>query len=1109
MQPTSEIPIGISFPARHVMAWMLAGMVLACADARATDGPLSLAGEWRFSLDRNDMGVKEGWFGRELPDRIRLPGTLQGQGYGDEIGVHTPWVMSLYDRSWYEREEYKPFAGKGNVRVPFLSQPQRHYLGAAWYQRDVTIPDAWQGRRVVLFLERARWQTTVWLDGKDMGSENSLVAPHETDLGLLSPGPHHISVCIDNRMILPYRPDAHSVSDSLGSTWNGMVGRIELRPTPAVYLDDVRVFPDVAGHRVRIKVRIGNATGRAGGGRLEAGGASTPVSWQESGADAQLDVGLPADTKTWDEFQPAIQHILVKLEGDGAGDARDVAFGLSEFRVRGNGFTINGRPVHLRGTHNGGDFPLTGAPPCDVESWRGIFRICKAWGLNHIRFHSWCPPDAAFTAADELGVYLQPECGMWNEFNPGSPMEKILYDETDRLIRAYGNHPSFVMLSASNEPKGRWQDVLPKWVGHYREADARRLYTTATGFTDRDGPKPLDQVDYTAASRIGPRRVRGDTGWFGRDYSGSLAGVSVPVVTHELGQWCAYPDFDIIKDFTGYLRPGNYEIFRDSAAAHGLLARNKDFVRASGRLQLACYKEEVEANMRTAGLAGFQLLDLHDYLGQGTALVGLLDPLWNEKGYASAADFRRFCAPTVPLARMKDVVYTNSGRLEIPVEIYHYGPAPLAAVKPEWKIIDDKGLIVAGGTWPVRDIPLGHNIKLGDVSQDLSKLAAPRSYQLVVGLQGTEVENSWRFWVYPAKTDDSAPAGVSVARSWKEAAKSLAEGGKVLLLPRLGDLDWSSPPMDRLPLFWNRQMSPGWSRMLGMWCDKSHPALAGFPTDDFGDWQWIQVSAHARAVNLDGLPGGLQPIVQPVDDWNRNWKLGLIFECRVGKGRLLVCSCDLTGDLDKRPATTRLRRSLLDYMAGRAFQPKTEVKPEALSGIFFDTRIMKKLGATADGGGAEALDGDPNTCWLEGGGKSGKKHPHTLTVHFPAPVAMRGVILMGRQNHRDFEGAIRKYVIESSEDGNTWKQILGGELPSTLRPVKLRFPSVVTVAHLRLTSLSGYGGDTTASLAEFAVDYAGPEIEDDGADDMEFGRVHSASTDVDEGPEIKPEGKKK
>ncbi|HZB47313.1 MAG TPA: hypothetical protein VE360_18780, partial [Pyrinomonadaceae bacterium] len=208
-------------------------------------GRVPLAGEWRFALDRADRGVPERWFGRGLAERIKLPGVLQSQGYGDEIGTATPWVLSLYDRQWFMREDFKAYTAPGRVKVPFLSQPPRHYVGAAWYQRDIDIPAAWQGRRVVLFMERPRWESTVWVDERRVGSHNSLSAPHAYDLGALAPGRHRLTVRVDSRMLLPYRPDAHSVSDSGGNSWNGIVGRIDLTSTTPVFIEDAQVFPDV------------------------------------------------------------------------------------------------------------------------------------------------------------------------------------------------------------------------------------------------------------------------------------------------------------------------------------------------------------------------------------------------------------------------------------------------------------------------------------------------------------------------------------------------------------------------------------------------------------------------------------------------------------------------------------------------------------------------------------------------------------------------------------------------------------------------------------------------------------------------------------------------
>lgn len=1082
---------------------------------------LDLAGKWRFALDRTDAGRKDQWFKRELPDYVQLPGALQAQGYGDEISTNTPWVLSLYDRLWYLRADYLDYTHPGDVKVPFLCQPPRHYLGAAWFQRDLDIPTAWQGRRLAVSLERPHWETTVWMDGREIGSCNSLVAPHKYDLGLLPQGRHRLTVRVDNRLVMPYRPDAHSVSDSLGASWNGIVGRIELEATSPVWIDDAQVFPNVETKSARVQIRIGNATGQAGHGTISITNISVPVTWETTGGTGEITVPLDPRTQTWDEFNPALQRFSLRLAGESADDSRELVFGLREFRREGRDFLLNGRKVYLRGTHHGGDFPLTGYPPTDVDYWRKLFRTCRQWGLNHVRFHSFCPPEAAFAAADELGVYLQPECGMWNEISPGTAMERMMYDETERMIEAYGNHPSFVMLSPSNEPKGRWQQSLPKWVEHFRRADNRRLYTTGTGWSLIDQPGPVTGADYLSVGRIGLNRVRGNSGWFGRDYASSLQGVDVPVVAHELGQWCAYPDYRVIEKFKGYLQPGNFEIFRDSFRAHGLLEKNQDYAQASGRFQWLCYKEEIEANLRTPGLAGFQLLDLHDYAGQGTALVGLLDIFWEPKGYLTPEEFRMVCGPTVPLARLKTRIFKTTDPFNVDVELAHYGPAPLAGVTPEWRILNEAGETVVKGAWPLRTISIGKNQPLGTVRVDLSSLPAPSACTLVVtgrqkspdgttSAQEPAFENKWRFWVYPESLPIALPPTVVITNSWDDAERALAAGRTVLFTPRPSDLDWTCPPLDSLPVFWNRLMNPGWSRMLGLWCDTHHPALNEFPTGENCDWQWADLVRRARAVNLDRLPPELQPVVAAIDDWNRNYNLALIFECRVDRGRLLVCSLDLQNDLQARPVARQLRHSLLDYLTHPPVTPLVAVRAKDLRTVFFNTRVMQQLGAQAEdeGSGANlALDGDPNTFWTTGGrdrAANRRSYPHTLTVRFLSPVTIKGLVLMNRQNDRDHLGDIRDYRLEATSDGETWAEIARGRLLSTWNPQTIQFASLVTTRQLKLTALSGFGNDTSAALAELAVLYAGPKLTNAEPAHLNYERARSTSTDVDEGTQERP-----
>jgi hypothetical protein len=888
---------------------------------------LDLSGDWRFDMDRDDAGVTANWFNKDLPDRIKLPGILQSQGYGDDITADTPWVAGLGIRGWKDKPQYQPYLKPGNVKVPFLSQPPRHYLGVAWYQRDIDIPADWKSKRIHLTLERPRWETSVWVDDRKIGSYNSLVAPHEYELGMIDPGKHRLSIRIDNRMILPYRPDGHSVSDALGATWNGIAGQIELSATSPVWIDNVQIFPNVEKKTALVKTDIGNMTGQSGAGTLTIGRKTVNLKWDANGGHDETEVALGDNAQPWDEFHPALQHLALHLTGDSADDQRDVTFGLREIKGNDKQLLLNGHEIDLRGTHFGGDFPLTGYPATDVESWKKIFQVCKDYGLNHMRFHSWCPPEAAFTAADELGFYLQPECGMWNPFNVGSPISKMLEDETARIMKAYGNHPSFVLLSPSNEPAGRWQAVLDPWTAEWHSKDPRRLYADNTGRSNLSATQPTYVVF----------PFRGNRGWFGKDYSSPMVqNLHVPILTHEVGQWCAYPDFDVIAKFIGYLRPGNYEIFRDSAAEHGVLDRDKDFAWASGKFQVACYKEEIEANLRTPGLSGYQLLDLHDYLGQGTALVGVTDAFWGPKSYVTGQEFRRFSGPTVPLARLYNHVLRTSDQFAVDVEMADYGPEPLKGVTPQWHIEDLQGKAVAQSTGTALDIPIGKNISLGHISTDLSKLPAPAEYRLVIGLAGTDAQNSWNFWLYPDAVDTAAPADVLVTSNWPAAAAKLADGGKVLFTPAPNSLDpTNNPPLNNVPVFWNRQMNPKTEAMLGLWVDTKHLAMAHFPTEAFCDWQWTDVVRGMNTINLNHAPPELRPIVEAIDDWNRNWRLGVVFECKVGTGRLVVSAVDVQ-NVEQKTVARQLRRSLLDYMAGESFQPKVSLIPEQAAALFPD-----------------------------------------------------------------------------------------------------------------------------------------------------------------------------
>lgn len=911
-------------------------------------GAISLAGQWRFSMDPLDAGTNEGWFTGQLKGKtnISLPGILQTQGFGDQITAETKFVAALpRDMRWYLLPQYKPYTIPGNVLVPYLSQPVRHYLGVAWYQRDIVIGNEWAGKRIELLLERTRWLTEVYLNNKLIGSDRSLVAPHEFDLGILKPGLHRLTIRIDNRMQTPvYRPDGHAVSDAEGSTWNGIVGRIELSATSPVWIADAQVFPDLETKSAQVRIHIGNVTGKDGMGKFYANGKSIPVIWTVNGGKAVIDVPFP-NASLWSEFNPVLEHLTLKLIGNDANHEQQVTFGMREVKTLKDQILLNGERLQMRATHDGGGFPLTGYPATDVSTWKKIIGICKEWGLNGMRFHSWCPPEAAFTAADELGFYLQPECGMWNAFDADGKMLVVLNDETTRLLKAYGNHPSFIMLGATNEPAGNYAKQLPGWDKAWRESDPRRLYTDGPG---RWSPPPAGKgTPFAADYLVVGSPARGPKGWFGSDYEESLTtvrnGVNVPCIGHEIGQYCAYPDFDIIKKFDGkakyaafpngigwgkvpYMQPGNYMIMRDSAKARGIIANNKALAHASGKFQIACYKEEIEALLRTSSYSGYQLLDLHDYLGQGGALIGMLDAFWEEKGYITAKEFKRFNNTTVPLIRLKSRIFTTDENLTASAEVTHYGSGPLYDVIPTWRLIDNKGNAIMTGSLDKCDIARGSGQVLGTISTSLSKLSAPAAYSLVLDLGETGFLNHWTFWLYPAKVTSEISTNVLISASWSEARARLAAGGKVLFLSGTPEKPSTDLALTTSPIFWNRLMNPNRTWMLGLLNDHKHGSLAGFPTDDACDWQWVNLLPNTTAMHMEGLSPAITSVVQPIDDWNRNLRLSMLFECQVGEGKLMVTSFHLSDDVIKQqPAAAQLRRSILNYMASAKFNPKNKI----------------------------------------------------------------------------------------------------------------------------------------------------------------------------------------
>lgn len=938
-------------------ATLLVWMFLSCYLEPLSDqlAELDLAGSWEVRLDPDDTGISERWYTKPFEGSVYLPGSIQSQGLGEDVELDTVWTGMIVDQSYFEDDRYAPYRKVGNIKVPFWLQPEKVFTGPVWYQREVVIPDAWRHKRVRLLIERAHWTTTLWLDGQELGSQDSLSTPHVYDIPAeVSPGKHSLVVRVDNRVHLNVGPNSHSVSDHTQSNWNGMVGDLKLSASDPVWLEDVRIYPDVSGRKLGVKIMLGNGSGEEVSAQLrflvsdpdgrKLSSFEKRIHIETAMETLELDLNLGESVRTWDEFHPALYSLRVEMNGnEGSEDVCETGFGMRNVGVKGTRMTLNGRPTFMRGTLECAIFPLTGYPPTDLDDWRKIIGTCKEYGLNHMRFHSWCPPEAAFSVADELGFYLQVECGSWANqgasIGDGGALDQWLYEEASRITRAYGNHPSFIMMAYGNEPAGRrHEEFLSEWCDYWREHEPRILHTSGAGWplieaSDfHSSPDPRLQGWGQGLQSI----INAQAPNTRFDFRSFVAKhPDKPTISHEIGQWCVYSDFDEISQYTGVLKPKNFEIFRDFLQASGMGEQAHDFLMASGKLQALCYKADIEAALRTPGFGGFQLLDLHDFPGQGTALVGVLNPFWESKGYIHGEEHRRYCGPCVPLARMDKMVWTRDETFIADVEVCHFGENDLVSGQVTWSLVDAAGLVVDEGALKVKEIKSGGTTQVGSIQGSLKKVKTAGKLVLHVNIPEAKAENTWDIWVYPSAQNSSLPAKIHVAANLDaDAVKTLEDGGSVFLMipPDRVDTDVA---LGFSSIFWNTAWTQGQApHTLGVLCDPEHPALEQFPTDFHSSWQWWDLIRHAATMEMDAFPAGLRPTVQIVPDWFHPKRLGLVFEARMGQGRLLVTSIDLDTRLQERPVARQMRTSLLSYMSSEAFQPSESLTASQVRSLF-------------------------------------------------------------------------------------------------------------------------------------------------------------------------------
>lgn len=279
-----------------------------------------------------------------------------------------------------------------------------------------------------------------------------------------------------------------------------------------------------------------------------------------------------------------------------------------------------------------------------------------------------------------------------------------------------------------------------------------------------------------------------------------------------------------------------------------------------------------------------------------------------------------------------------------------------------------------------RQLTPGALVDFGRIQQSLAHFPAPASYRVTLAIPNTPFTNDWDIWIYPDLPPALTPEGVVIGEKWDATLQQALDKGKsVLYLPRPAAVPHSIAGCLATD-FWCYNMFKGFNPpgTLGMLCNPAHPALATFPTEFHSNWQWWDLLKNSRSLILDELPPELRPIVQIIDNPVRNQKLGALFECRVGSGKLMVCSMDLVSNLERRPVARQMRASLLSYMGLARFQPavaltadqvaslgrsKSEVsgvaieEPVGLHRAVIEVRAGENLGKLANAAWTRALDG--------------------------------------------------------------------------------------------------------------------------------------------------------
>lgn len=899
------------------------------------------------------------------------------------ISLHGKWQVELKenaDEKIYDivlpstTEENKIGKKNENQELGYLTRKYL-YNGTAIYRKFINITEEFSEKDLELFMERTK-PSKVYIDGIFIGENNNTIIPQKYKINQLSVGKHilevHVNNDLSNNEYIPKEVlDSHQFTDNTQTNWNGILGEIYIRPLNKVYIEEVVLINNHNEKTVEVEIKINNdykeyqnidVLVNLNDNNNVIGEKKYKIEVKSGKSFLKLIYDVNDNIRKWDEFNHNIYDIEVKLKcHEKIIDKVKKNIGFCDFKSINGSFIINGIKGNLRGKHDACVFPITGYAPMNVEEWCSVFKKAKSYGINHYRFHTWCPPEAAFTAADIVGVYLQPELGffatrLYDIEDDECDLKVLNYikKEGENILREYGNHPSFIMFAIGNELHGKnkaFEDI----IRHFKKVRRDILYTQGSNNRFYD-PEVTVEDDFFVTTTTKPGvSIRGSMSHADKPlghiqtekatgteitYENELLDINIPVISHEIGQYQMYPDYSEIDKYTGVVSPENLKIFKKRLEEKKLGHLADKFFKASGALATLCYKEEIEAAERTKNLSGYQLLDIQDFPGQGTALVGILNSFMESKGIISEEEWRSFCNDTVLLAKFDKYSWTKDEIFKCDILLYNYGEKDFVNDEILVSLISD-GKIIDSKTVNVKCAKRGDLYELGGVEFKLDKIKTPSKVDLSLSLN--EYSNIYSLWVY-GSDKEYANGEVNIIEADKANINDIKlqiNNGKnsLIIAPNINkekSVDgffasdfWCYPMFAGICESLNKEKAPG---TLGILCNENHPCFNEFPTEYYSNWQWWPIVYYSRPMILDNLANIKEPLVRVIDNFERNNSLGILFECKVGDSKVMVCSSDIMNNLNY-PEVKQYLISILSYMNSDSFAPKEVLDIDDISNL--------------------------------------------------------------------------------------------------------------------------------------------------------------------------------